>query len=212
MNIKTRVVFSIFLSVLLLTFSSEIYAQSNDAEAEKLVSLADEMYNYGDKKEARGVYENALVMNPAHVRANFMVGTCYLETIKKPQGLKYFLKTYELDDKYSDKILYYIAECYHLGHDLDNAIIYYKKYGDQAKKDFQKKILPKSKYEEIEKDIERQVFECLNGKDLIRNPVRVKIENLGRRINGAYAEYTPAINAEENLLIFTSGDQEQLVV
>ena len=59
------------------------------------VRQGDDIYNFGDKRGAQGVYELALMSDPGNVRANFMMGITYLETIHKPRGLKYFLKAYE---------------------------------------------------------------------------------------------------------------------
>ena len=174
------------------------------SEADKLVKLADEMYEFGDPKDAKDLYVSAITLDPANVRANFMAGKTHLETTDKPGGLEYFLKTYELDYKYSDKILFYIAQCYHFGHDFDNAIIYYKKHQEQAEKDYKSKVISREQFAEIEKLVERKLFECKNGKQFVSTPRRVKIEGLGRKINSRYAEYTPAVTADESTLIFTS--------
>ena len=142
-----------------------------------------------------------------------MSGVIYIETIHKPRGLKYFLKAFEIDAKYNpslinqdykQSLLYYIGSSYHYSHDFENAINYYKRYKGNLDLDFTTKRLSKEVYDVENTDIERRLFECMNGKDFIANPVDVKIENLGDQINTPYGDYTPVVSADEKVLVFTS--------
>ncbi len=172
--------------------------------AEDYVKNGDIQYNFGAKRNALEVYLLAYESDPGNVRANFMAGICYLETIHKPRGLKYFQKAYELDHEYDPKLLYYIAECQHFKHDFDNAIIYYKKYKKKVEQDFEDRKISKEQREFELEDIERKLYECANGNEFIDNHVHVKIKNMGGKINKAFPDYTPAISGDGKLLMFTS--------
>ncbi|MBK9047328.1 MAG: hypothetical protein IPL74_11600 [Bacteroidetes bacterium] len=74
----------------------------------------------------------------------------------------------------------------------DEAIIAYMQYGEFLGK------------EEPIDDITRRVAECKNGLELTKNPIKVKIENLGLAINTKNPEYNPLITADEAELFFTS--------
>jgi len=64
-------------------------------------------------------------------------------------------------------------------------------------------------------EVDRYIKYCQNGKELVKNPVKVKIKNLGPVINSKYPDYVPAISADETVLVFTSrrkggtGDDEK---
>lgn len=196
-----------FLSFFFLAFMS--MAQSDS----KYVKQADDVYDFGAKEDAQQLYMLALEENPNNIKANFMSGVIYIETIHKPRGLKYFLKAFEIDAKYNpslinqdykQSLLYYIGSSYHYSHDFENAINYYKRYKGNLDLDFTTKRLSKEVYDVENTDIERRLFECMNGKDFIANPVDVKIENLGDQINTPYGDYTPVVSADEKVLVFTS--------
>ena len=56
----------------------------------------------------------------------------------------------------------------------------------------------------MQKDIDRIKFYCQNGIELVRNPVNMKVTNLGHKINSIYNDHSPVISADESVLIFTS--------
>ena len=199
--------FKIILPLLLI--ASQVYSQSDS----KYVKEADGVYNFGAKADAQQLYKLALEENPNNIKANFMVGVIYVETIHKPRGLKYFLKAYEIDplfdpstlsDDYKTSLFYYIGSSYHFSHDFNNAIQYYKRYKGKLDTDFTSKKISNDIYKEEVAYIERKLFECENGKEFIANPVDVEIENLGEQINSPFGDYAPVVSADEQVLVFTS--------
>ena len=179
----------------------------------KYVKQADDVYNFGAKADAQQLYMLALEENPNNIKANFMTGVIYIETIHKPRALKYFLKAYEIDAMfnpsqinidYKTSLLYYIGLSYHYSHDFENAIKYYKRYKGNLDKDFTSKKMSNDVYEVENADVVRKLYECDNGKKFIADPVDVKIENLGESINSPYGDYVPVVSAEEDVLVFTS--------
>lgn len=179
--------------------SYALFAQDPDVS---LVQLGDEMYGFGDKKDALGVYLQAIEMNPNNAKANFMAGKCYLETIQKELSVNYLLKAYELDKNIAPDILFKIAMGYQLGAKFDEAISYYKQYKENLTEAKAQKINSSVKDEVIKTD--RKIFECLNGKTYYATKFEYKIENLTDVINSEYPDYAPAVTADNQLLIFTS--------
>ncbi len=84
--------FFCMLSVFTGVAMQSCYAQELPAD-QQLVLVADEMYNFGDVKDALEVYVQALEMNPKNERANFMAGKAYLTTTQKDLALKYLIKS-----------------------------------------------------------------------------------------------------------------------
>jgi outer membrane protein OmpA-like peptidoglycan-associated protein len=190
---------STILFLVVLFFGQAAFAQGAD---EMLVENADIQYGFGSKRDAGEIYRNAVEINPSNVRANYMAGICYLETITKEKALKYLLKAYELDPNVSPDILNLIATAYHLGEKFDKAIAFYEYYKEDVKVKTGT-VYNRDKANRIISETNKKINECKNGKDLLRKPVYVKIESVGTGINSEDPEYAPAINRDETIMIFT---------
>ena len=145
--------------------------------------------------DAIDFYIKANRFNPDNAVLNYKIGKCYLFTIDKVQALTFLLKAYELNSSVADDILFLIARGYHITHNFDNAIEYYKEY---------KNLLSLSELTREGKIIDKHIQECNYGKEFILTPSRVFIDNIGQNINSLYPEYNPIVNADESMLIFTS--------
>ncbi len=197
-HLSYKIIFSLlFASVLSVT----VFAQK-DVDA---VSLADEMYNFGDKKDALDVYVQALQYNPNNIRANYMIGICYLETINKDKSVPYFQKAYELNPKISYEIFYLIGKGYHYGNKFDEANTNYTKFIEETNNSSE---IPKdvSKPSLIKK-AQKKISECENAKLAFSQPRNVNITLLGEEINTPYPDYAPVITPDESILLFTSRRQ-----
>lgn len=169
----------------------------------QIVELADEMYAFGDVKDALEVYKQALELNRDNVKANLMAGRCYLETIHKEKSLPYLLKAYELDNKITFNILYLIGKSYQYGYNFEKAIEYFNQY---------RKIIDKASSKEFninKKDelklTQRRISECETAKALVEKKLEhIKIENLGNQINSEFPDYGPVITSDEKVIYFTS--------
>ncbi len=185
---------------LLCSFFALAFNAFGQADADA-VKLADEMYGFGDKRDALDVYLQAATLNPKNVRANYMAGKCYQETIEKEKSVKYLIKAYELDKDVSQDISYLIGKGYQFGANFDKAIEYFEEY----KKDLDR-TNPKNK-EDLVKRADKHIEECNNAKIAYSQGSSKELVNLGPVINTEYAEYCPVISADESLLIFTSRRQ-----
>ena len=193
-----------FLPVFLFAF---LFSIISNAQADKdLVEAADESYKTGARLLALDQYELALRSNPNNIRAIFMAGKCILETKDKGRATQFLLKAYKMDLNVDSEILFLIAESYQYGREFDKAIDYYQQYKKQLTAKGVKPLKGKKKGtsgDEIS-DIDRRIEQCNNGKKYVADPLNYSIKNLGESINGEYPDYAPAINKDENLLIFTS--------
>lgn len=187
-------VYILLLSVLTV---GHVFAQA-DADA---VKLADEMYGFGDKRDALDVYLQAASINPNNVRANYMAGKCYQETIEKEKSVKYLEKAYKLDKNISQDIFYLIGKGYQFGGQFDKAIENFNAYKREMSR-----VNPKNKEELIGK-ADKHIVECQNGKIFYSQKATKELVNIGGVVNSEYAEYSPVISADESILIFTSRRQ-----
>jgi outer membrane protein OmpA-like peptidoglycan-associated protein/tetratricopeptide (TPR) repeat protein len=196
--------FFCMLSIFTGTVTQTSYAQELPAD-QQLVLVADEMYNFGDVKDALEVYVQALEMNPKNERANFMAGKAYLTTTQKDLALKYLLKSYELNPNVADNILLLIGTAYHLNYEFDNAISYYNQYRTKVVMNAEgAKPFGEQDNSSEEKKIERKIYECENGKVYIKTPLDIELFNLGEGVNSEFKDYGPILNTDRSKIYFTS--------
>ncbi len=195
---KAAYTYSFWLAICFWSFSS--VAQTDSVALKK----ADRLYESGDIKEALKTYTSVIAKDSNNLRANFMAGICYIESINKARSLSYFKKAYELSPPVSPKILYYIAYANHLGYQFDTAIDHYNQYLNTLADKANTSLSAREKKDERIKTL-KQIAECETGKQLVANPdTGVKIRNLGPTINSVYPDYGPIITPDEKYLYFTS--------
>ena len=140
-------------------------------------------------------YLKANKFNPNSAQLNYKIGKCYIKTIQKPKSLTYLETARILNPKVQPDLLYLLARSYHLNLDLEKAIETFEEYRGS--------LSPKELSERGD-DIDKKIDECHVAMEMINNPVRIFIDNLGRGVNTKYPEYGPYINADETILMFTS--------
>jgi outer membrane protein OmpA-like peptidoglycan-associated protein len=192
--------------VILIILSAGFQSLGQETEDVLYVKQADEIYNFGAKKDALDQYLNALKVNPQNLRGNLMVGICYLETINKELAVTYLLKAYEQDPSIRFDILYLIGRSYQLGRDFDNAVKYFERY----KEKLQQESTYRGKDKVALRDVERSIEECKNGKEIVSNPLKWSIKNIGNEINTDYPEFAPLVNADETIMVFTSRREDNV--
>ena len=199
---KRQTLFFIFFQLIIIS----AFAQDVNTLANEYLQQADLIYS--EQKEAieiaRELYVLAADIDTTHVRANWMAGFLYLETIKKDQALPYFLRVKALNPAYRFDLDYYIGKAYHYGLDFQNAKEHYEAY--------RKKYLANGSYRGRDKvplgTVDRKIRECTNGLEIVMRPSRYSIHVLGDEINSEWHDYAPMVNEDETLLIFTSRRQE----
>ncbi len=203
---------SIFFLTIILVFTGIYSASSQNIEfiksnfpgKEKEFKEARAQMNQGKKyfEIGKGMYLVALenftkanAFNPNNAELNYLIGTCYLNTIQKTKSIEYFEKSLALNANQFPDTKFMLAKAYQLNSEFDKAISLYQEY---------KQSLSPSDLNLHAAEIEKKIKECNNGKELEKTPVRVFIDNLGSIVNSAYPEYSPLINADETQLFFTS--------
>ncbi|MDN5203361.1 OmpA family protein [Fulvivirgaceae bacterium BMA10] len=178
------------------------FAISQDKEAAvQFLEIADEVYN--EQKAvvaANELYVQAATLDTANIKANYMAGKTYIESVNKDRSAQYFLRAYRIDPKYRFDLLYWIGKGYQYGEDFENALLYFNRYKE--------KLISEKNYRGLDvitlNVVERSIYECENGMEFKANPANFKIKNIGKEINSDMPDYAPVLNADENVLIFTT--------
>lgn len=195
----------IFLALLVTSINIRAQVDSLTLSLEYM-EQADQIYR--QQKEAieiaKELYIQAATLDTSNVKANWMAGKLYLETINKDRAVEYLLRVKRQKPSYRFDIDYQIGRAHHYGLDFDTAIEYYKRY--------EKKILSNPRYRGRDrtppKRVKRRLLECENGKDIITRPARYSIEALNENINSPWPDYAPVLNKKGDVMIFTSRRQE----
>lgn len=197
----------IFLFFLLTTplFAQNVEFEKNNfpgkkeeyKEALRSIRDADKRYDQGTFMygQALEFYLKANNFNANNAELNYKIGKCYLYSLQKKNAISYFVKAIKLNEKVANDIHFLLGRAYHYNYEFDKAIAEF-----QA---FQKSVSPRD-YVDYELLVKKQIDECNVGKQLLKDTANVKMENLGDAINTVNHEYSPIINADETMLIFTS--------
>lgn len=145
---------------------------------------------------ARDHYLFAEQYNSEVAALNYKLGVCYLFTDDKYEAIDYLRKAYMEDPQVSGDIHFLLARAYQLVLEFDKAIEHYNAHLDALKNQKEK--------EAYSAMLDKYLTECVNGKELARNPVRVIVHNLGEAVNSKYDEYNPVFGPGDSTLYFTS--------
>lgn len=177
------------------------YSQDNKQQALDYLKLAEDMRDGSQAdNDIREVLVLAANLDPQNMKANFEAGRYHLRTIGKDLAGQYFMRVYERDKNYRFDTEYWIGQSYQYGLQFDKAIQYYNLYVSRLNN--------KPNYQGLDRialeQVERNIFECENGKEFVNSPKNYSIVNLGSEINSEWDDYAPVLNENEDEIIFTT--------
>ncbi len=199
----------ILISIFSILFCSVVSAQNipfdralfKDKKEE--FKAAKEALDEGHKKFEKARYDEALdfflkanKFNPNNADLNFKIGRSYIASYQRDRkgAVPYYEKAYQLDPNIDKKIHLYMGEAYHLNGMWDKAIESFQK---------EKAGLGKGAEHEVVY-LDKEIYECKNGKEFQKTPIRVFVDNLGEGVNTSAPEYCPVITTDESLVYYTS--------
>lgn len=150
--------------------------------------------------DARDLMVTAANLDPDNLKANFEAGMYHIRTIGKDRAVQFFLRVYERDPNYRFDLEYWIGLSYQHGMEFDKAIDFYNRYKDRMAK--RPNYMGNDRVSAAV--VDRAIYECENGKEFVANPKNFSIVNIGREINSEWDDYAPVLNANEDIIIFTS--------
>jgi tetratricopeptide (TPR) repeat protein len=202
---KLKVVWVFFGLALFIIFNSTATAQDNQEIANQLIQVADEIYsNTQAYNQARDAYVQVLDFDPDNLKANYMAGYLFLQTIQKERATPYLLNVYSIDPEFTFDLTYLIGRGYQFGLDFDNAIDFFNRYIELYNSEPSYEGADKISLELANQRIE----ECERGKEMVASPLNYNITNVGSMINSEWPDYGPSVNRDESVLVFTSRRQE----
>ena len=203
--LKSTLIISLFFCITTLFGQRDIaFSKANFPHQKKELKAALKNIEDGDYYFSLGnsnveialdYYLRANKLNPNNASLNYKLGLCYLEAKPASKSIYYLIKAKRLNPKVNEDYNLYLAKAYHLNLEFDKAIHYYQIYRDN--------LSPEKANKQLD-IIDHYIEECKNGKELVKKPVRVFVENLGPAINSEYPDYGAVVNIDESMIFFTS--------
>lgn len=204
-----KLILSIFLAIIFSVSFSQVSDYSATMQKDKklkkdYVKAETAIYNSNYEK-ALNIFLKWDSIYPNNANLNYKIGFCYSNiSSKKPQAIDYLVKasnniskdyTGVHYDKYAPfETLKLLGIAYQTDYTFSKAIESYDKYLSLVSKT----------NPQIVDSINVLKSKCENAVNIINNPVSIKIENLGEKINTEYPEYSPIITTDMKTLYFTS--------
>lgn len=154
---------------------------------------APKQYDSKNYKSALRGYMELIKSDANNPEYNLRVAICMLKTNVIKTNAYTYLEKYFQSDNAENQYYFELAQAYHFALKFDEAINAYNKFIE---------LNPKKKAElEIAK---LSIEQCNNGKELIKKPLNVSFENLGKKVNSEFADYYPFLPTNESFVVFTT--------
>ena len=180
-----------WLSYLAFLISSFLSAQPAGM---KFVEDADEHFRHNNFISAIPIYKNELKKDPDNLQVKYKLGLCYLNTrINRAQAIL-LLEEIAKNEQADEEVWLHLGRVYHLSNRIEDAIAAYEKFI---------RLRPRQADE-----AEHLLEQCQNAQELMKRPVNVSFQNLGKDINSPDPDYYPFIDKDEMSLLFTTRRKE----
>ncbi len=198
----------LFLIVTIFLYSTNGFSLERNSNYKNTYRYAEELFVNENYTAALPLYIKLDSMDKGNHNLNFKIGFCYLKAATyKTKAIPYLefainniAKRYEQgainEQEAPLSSYYYLAKAYHFNYEFDKAIVMYQKYLNELGTD--------TKYKEEIDEINHDIETCNFGKELIKNPKTITVENLGEAVNSKFPDYAPVVSLDEQTLIFTS--------
>ncbi|MBI2968562.1 MAG: DUF2914 domain-containing protein [Bacteroidetes bacterium] len=205
-----KIKFFLLIAIQVISFSFTGFSQYESVKDGDLKSQADRYFFEENYKAAFPLCSELYKRFPENPLVNFYLGVCYLNVAPdRKKGIDKAKAIPHLETAYKTlpimDVTYYLARAYHLDSRFEKAIQFYKSYIDSLEKSEPVFLAPFLENKDEISVLEHQVEMCRNGiKFAGETPSRIIFENLGEPVNSSFAEYAPAVSADNEVLVFTS--------
>jgi hypothetical protein len=182
-----------YLSVIIFVFSTLVSHTILAQEKIDPTEDAPKQYDAKNYKSALRGYSELIKKDENNPEYNLRIAVCMLKTNVVKTTAYTYLEKYFNSGKANNEYYLDLANAYHYALKFDKAITAFNKFIE---------LNPKKKNEiEI---AQLGIAQCNNAKELIKNPLKVSFENLGKKVNSEFADYYPFLPTNESFVVFTT--------
>lgn len=134
---------------------------------------------------------------------SYRMGIClYNSDLEKQRAIPYLESAWEKKDpRVPIEVLLYLGELYHFQHRFKKAMELYVQFEN----------LPQLKnFPDLKVRVAKQKATTEFASEAIWDSVNVDVRNFGKVVNSPWAEHSPIISADENILIFTATERQSV--
>src|ERR1044071_7785893 len=188
----------IVIVLLLVAASIALPAQNlgkgwkKDKKGQEQFFVAEELFYNENFILALELYRELEVKYPDADILKFRIGVCLLHKPDEVEQSVTYLEDVKAKNPKAQDIDYFLACAYHLNREYDKAL---------ASIDLvlaNKKTSPQTRAK-----AERLKNYCNNAIELEKDPVNVKITNVGEPVNSDASEYVPVVTSDDSVMIYT---------
>lgn len=180
-----------FLLPLLVSLGIQAQPQKPGTGVKADPDAADEHFGHKNYVMALPIYIALVGKESNNYLYNYRTGICYLNTnSNKKDAVKYFEFCTKQPKADVDAWLY-LGQAYHHAHRWDDAITAYNSYKAKADKEGKARA-------------DLYIQQCSNAKVLVKSPLDVTFQSLGKEVNTEFPDYYPFVTQDESMLCFTS--------
>jgi tetratricopeptide (TPR) repeat protein len=187
MKSKFLIIFLFIASISINGFAQKLNYEISDN--------ASKMFDLENYQRAKELYRIQYKKDLTNEKVKYRFGVCLVYTYERLDAIK-ILESVSKKSATPNEVWYHLARAYHLSNRYDKAISFYKKYS----------TLNGAKSELVD-NCKRNIEMCDNAKVLIKKPLNLSFENLGKRVNSKGKDYLPMINPKESMLLYTTRRQ-----
>ncbi|HTF04654.1 MAG TPA: hypothetical protein VK826_11550 [Bacteroidia bacterium] len=182
----------LFTTLLLFLSALTVSAQPNDVAGSD-IKIAGERFDSENYDEALTIYLDLLAEDPKNMQYNYRIGVCYLNTnINKAKAIPY-LEVVTRQATYEPDAMYLLGRAYHFAYRFDDALVAYNKF----------KTAGKGTAENLA-DVDREIQNCYNAREIMKYPLNVTFENLGSSVNSSFPDYSPFVPSDESFIVYNT--------
>jgi tetratricopeptide (TPR) repeat protein len=184
---------SLLISFSVFTFLSSAVLQAGEGTSKVQLIRLKNMMTGGDYAAAYRALRDLEKSDSTTAELYSISGECNFHLKNYPEALERLQRSIKLNPQENIEKYFYLARTYQFLGNLQEAANAYQQ--------FIEKQLKKSDEKEA-----AVIFldQCRRSIEMMKNPVNVKLNNLGEKVNSEYPEYNPSISADGNTLIFTT--------
>ena len=153
--------------------------------------LAENYFIDGNYSAALNEYEILITEDPENIDYNYNLAVCYINTNDDKSRAIPYLEFLVKDPKIIPDTWYLLGRAYHFGYQFNKAIQAYQKFLETGKGNLMNRD-----------NAPLQIEYCENAKEIMKFPLSVSFENLGKNINTKFADYFPFIPVNESFILF----------
>lgn len=196
---KKIILYIVALCTCVPTLAQDKKTIVDDAGTQVKIAMAKQKFYGGDYRSALNIYKELSATNPNDGSIAFYIGECYfaMEQVAEAQEQLEKAKSFTTNPHTDLPLL--LGRIYHSKGEIDKALTEFNAF---------RSAVVSSPGKLKESDVDHYIAQCNTAKELMSNPVNVKISNLGELVNSQYNDKKPTLSIDGKMLIFTSGRPE----